>query len=824
MGFRIFLTFLLWVFCQNSFGQNSAKMFQRAEEYSKRLSFAESIVTYESILSNPAKLTETEQQRAKLGLANASYLVKDYAKAEKYYREVLKNFPVLKDGEQVAYKRFAQVLATTRHYEEAGDYWKMFLELDDHAKQNAVFQNLYNKSGQLLRNQNSYEIKYLGINSGFPDFSPLYYQQGLVFVSGRQQTKAIKRFFGWDNSNFLDLYYLDDLKKLEGPDSGSAVLGTGGNNSGNNQRQEYFTNPTVNDSKSIGQDESISSQNYFEPPAIPTVPFSSNLNSKYHEGPAVFYNNVQNIIFTRNEPIKNSLFKKQKNEEITRLKLFSAELQNGKWQNIKELPFMKKDYSYAHPAITPNGRFLFFVSDMPGGFGGTDLYYTEFLEGSWAAPVNAGPKINTSGDEMFPYWDNENNLYFSSDGYPGLGSLDIYTVRFNLETKQPESPVRNLGAPINSQYDDFGIITDKDRTTGFFSSNRKRGGNDDDIYSFRRIGVMYGCKDLVVILKDSSDESNLANFKFSVEDISQKNSLETFTTKAGGLANICIKAEQNFKLRFEKDGYISKEIVYSNIQTPDYFTDTLHVFLNKEIPVQKIEAEKKETAKIVQKWAGNQKNSFRAIITDAEGNPVSNARVRFINKCTGEMQEMMSRKDGTVEFYRDYDCDYELISDKDGFTISRDIIKKIVIAITLGKKKELAIANNLFNTKLYRIGDVIRLQNIYYSSDEYKLNKAAKKDLDNLIEIMKKYPFMAIEITSHTDSRGNAQVNLALSQRRAKEVLDYLTKSIDKSRIRALGKGESEPVNNCSDGVQCTEAEYAKNRRTEFKILQMEKL
>jgi outer membrane protein OmpA-like peptidoglycan-associated protein len=217
-----------------------------------------------------------------------------------------------------------------------------------------------------------------------------------------------------------------------------------------------------------------------------------------------------------------------------------------------------------------------------------------------------------------------------------------------------------------------------------------------------------------------------------------------------------------------------------------------------------------------------QNTTFRVVITDAHGNPVIGAKVRFIDKCTGRVQEMVSRSDGTVEFIRNLECDYELVSMKDDFTISKDIIAKTKKPSGIGNKK---ISDaNLFNTKLYRVGDVIRLQNIYYSAQGYKLNLKAKEELAELVETMKKYPNMAIEIVSHTDTRGSASSNQVLSELRAKEVADFLSKSIGKNRIRFTGKGESQPVNICGEGVQCTESEHARNRRTEFRILQMERI
>lgn len=839
MKFILLLITITILFGNATLGQNAVKTLKRAEDLTKSLSYASAIDSYESLLKRPKELNVQELLRAKIGLAEAYFHTRDNKNAERVYSEALQSLPVLKGDHLNAYKRYAQVLSALGRYSDSKFFWEKYTELEENDKRGAQFSKLYSQMAPLLRNQASYKIEYIGLNSGFPDFSPAYYKNGLVFVSGRKQSKSVKRVFSWDNSNFLDLFYLEDSEILKTEENTSAVLGVGGSNSSvlnssNSQLPlggDYYTPSTANDGRTIGHIGSqniTGSQNFTELPIIPSVSFSKKLNSKYHEGPSVFYDNGNKIIFTRNAPADANFWTKLKGDEVTRLRLFSAEMKGKDWENIRELPFNSNDYSCGHPAITNDGKLMFFVSDKLGGFGGTDIYYSTFTNGAWSSPVNAGPKINTVGDEMFPFLDATGYLYYSTDGLPGLGSLDIFVVKMNLETREVLSPVRNLGAPLNSQYDDFGIITDADRSVGYFSSNRKRGGSDDDIYKFTRLGALFGCRDVTVTVKDATDSKPLGNFRFKYESEDNNGLHENITTNASGVASLCLEADQRFSFMFEKDGYKTNEINFSNFESSDFEPDNITVLMEKEVvvlpePLAAVPASKRE-GRLVQKWSSQQTSTFRAVITDAQGNPIAGARVRFINKCNGEVQEMTSKKDGTVEFVRNLECDYELVSVKDGFTISRDIIERSIKTTTLGRKRETPVSASLFNTKLYKVGDVIRLQNIYYTADGYKLNAAAKKELLSLVETMKKYPNMAIEVVSHTDTRGSALTNQALSEQRSKEVADFLTKLIDKNRIRAVGKGESEPVNNCGDGVQCTESEHARNRRTEFKILQMEKI
>jgi outer membrane protein OmpA-like peptidoglycan-associated protein len=375
------------------------------------------------------------------------------------------------------------------------------------------------------------------------------------------------------------------------------------------------------------------------------------------------------------------------------------------------------------------------------------------------------------------------------------------------------------------------MITDQERSIGYFSSNRKRGGSDDDIYKFVRVGAKYGCRDLIVNVFDKDTKKPLDKMVFEYNLVGLKGNSENATTNAAGNIKLCLEADKEFVFNFSKEGYITQSKNYSNIDASDFEPSTIDVYLKKEIiipqEIAKIESTKKQRELIQKRTTGGNSNIFRGVITGGEaGEPIVAVKVKFINKCTGEIQEMYTKKDGSYEFKRDLECDYELVATKDDFGTSTEIIEKSIRKTLFGKKvKKPTFSLNLFDTKLYKVGDVIKLENIYYESESYKIRENAKKDLDKLVNTLKKYPNMIIEVSSHTDTRGNSLTNLRLSESRAKEVLKYITsRGIDKTRIKAIGKGESEPLNACSDGVQCTEAEHQRNRRTEFKILKIEKL
>jgi len=205
--------------------------------------------------------------------------------------------------------------------------------------------------------------------------------------------------------------------------------------------------------------------------------FYKGLNTKFHEGPLVFYEQDTKMIFTRNNYISKKIGKSQ--DGIIKLKLYQGEQQGGAWTNLNELPFNSDEYSVGHPAITKEGTTLYFASDMPGGLGGTDIYRTTKKDGKWGTPVNLGKTVNGEGNEMFPFVSADGRLYYASNGKGGLGGLDIFQTMYS---DGEIAAIKNLGYPINTNKDDFGIILDDRRKSGYFSSNREGGTGDDDIY------------------------------------------------------------------------------------------------------------------------------------------------------------------------------------------------------------------------------------------------------------------------------------------------------------------------------------------------------
>ena len=208
------------------FAQNTSKVFQKANTQYESLGYAKAIELYESALKKSKGATDDEIVKAKIILALSYRLVKDYANAERVFRDVLSTNPILKNDDIKAYRHFAQVLSSNGKYPEANQYWQKYNELQEQDKRGVEFIKLNSNREALERNAGSYKVEYIGINSTSADFSPVYYKKGLVFVSGRSANAGVRRVFYWDSSSFLDLFFLDDLKVLGSETGGASAIGS----------------------------------------------------------------------------------------------------------------------------------------------------------------------------------------------------------------------------------------------------------------------------------------------------------------------------------------------------------------------------------------------------------------------------------------------------------------------------------------------------------------------------------------------------------------------------------------------------------------------
>ncbi len=647
-----------------------------------------------------------------------------------------------------------------------------------------------------------YQVKNLEeINTNKDEFAPQYFKNDLVFISSREKKVASKRFNRWTNDE-----------------------------------EKSFTEVYRSVRKQLGEVEEYSFK-YGSPKK-----FSKKLSTKFHDGPVCFNADFNEIYFTR------SNMNGKADDGIIRLKVYQSKGPPSKYSDPRSLPVNSDEYSVLHPSLSDDGEMLFFSSDMPGGFGGYDLYVSYLEEGRWSPPVNLGPTINTEGNEVFPYHHHSGTLYFASNGLVGLGGLDIY---YSKENYSAWTDPINLGYPVNTTEDDFGFIINRERTHGYFSSNRDNGKGGDDIYTFTKLSV---------------------TIEISVYDEITKIPIEAADvfTPCSAVQNLLTNQDGKIILELPLDmacDFASEKLGYQ--------PNSVHISTKKKAPGQVLYAKIPLKLECIFIVAGQ--------VTDGHsGNPIDSAKVRLQTYCSGELDEqiVMTDVEGRYEF-RDVreDCDIRVTVEKIGFTKGSATFK------TGTKCGEAAVAEGLIDTSgayvqsipLYCFGEhcengelpppdgvidsvmngdgtitvtyqdgreeIINLDgtvdivnqdgslsnkpmtgateliNIYYDFDDSKIRSEAAPVLDNLVTLLEMYPEMKIKITSHTDARGKKGYNRNLSKRRANSVVQYLTsQGISRSRLKAKGMGEKVMINRCYDGIECTEELHQENRRTEFVI------
>ncbi|MEO6729205.1 MAG: OmpA family protein [Candidatus Dojkabacteria bacterium] len=668
--------------------QYTQKKMDAAVNAYKHLKFVDAIEALKLVLAKSPKNIDAMEM-----MANSYRLTKQYGQALEWYTKLSQQSFTKPDWAL----RYAEALANNKEYEKSEIWYRKYLSIVPSDRRAALFSEAdFDKLGKGV----NWDIRYLSINTPASEYAPMIYKEGMIFSSNRQDKKPVKYVFGWNNTPFTDLYLIKDRKKIKDAEAGvddtdvkaNLALKAGKFNDDN-------TAPTSNDTKILGTYDpkmygAISASDKLNE----VVKLNKNINTRFHEGSSALVSDGS-LMFTRNNFYKSK--SAQSSEGIIKLKLYTAEGYN--WKNIVPFEYNNNEYSVGHPSVSKDGKILIFASDMPGGLGGVDLYFCIRLtnDSPWSRPVNFGSKINTEGDEEFPYLDNYNKLYFSSNGWPGLGGLDVFSVIID-DLKATTTP-ENLGPPLNSPLDDFAVALTND-STGYFSSNRR--GNDD-IYSFKK-------KVFKIILKgrviDGITGAPLPN--------------ATVLLKNGEIENNLIL---NPLAQFEKE--LSKGTGYE-----------LDGLLKDYLPDR------------------------RYIATDG------------IDKDTTIYVELSLKRTSKIQQYVINNC---------------DSLKRV------------------FNTN-----------NIYYDLDKYNIRPDAYENLDQVVELMKKYPAIEVISRSHTDSRASESYNRTLSYNRGESAKRYLiAKGIDKNRISVQYFGKSRLVNRCKDGIACTEEEQQMNRRTEFEVI-----
>lgn len=445
--------------------------------------------------------------------------------------------------------------------------------------------------------------------------------------------------------------------------------------------------------------------------ATPSV-FGAPVNTPYHEASATFSKDFKEMYFVR------CMVDVQASNQYCHV--YYTAYNNEHWSEPVKLSLFADTVNVYDPHLSADGKMLFVAADPNDNFGGTDLYMLTKADSAWNAPVNLGRTINTNGSERYPWLDEKGNLWYSSDGLPGMGGLDVFKA---IRTKSGYANPVNARYPVNSGADDFAYRIDKYKpdnnldtvlSSGYFSSNRKGGKGSDDVYRWEEKWVN------IFVLKGKTVEKNFENpenpdskvlglkpLPKTKVDLKMPNDtvLNSAFSDTAGNFTFRLSAERDYKITGSKNGYFNKTVTVSTKGLRHQ--DSTFIYIYAEVELEKI------------------------------------------------------------------------------FT-----------------QKEIVIPN------------------IYYDYDKATLRPESKLVLDTVFIFFKENPDLTVEIGSHTDSRGSDAYNLKLSQARAQSVVDYfIQKGIPAERLIAKGYGETKLVNNCANGVNCTEEEHQKNRRTTFRVV-----
>jgi outer membrane protein OmpA-like peptidoglycan-associated protein len=781
---------------------------QQADRYFHSQQYARAVHEYRQLLEAPS-LGTLARREILFNLGTAYKELGDTPKAEAVYRQFLEWG---EPGEQypLAYLYFAQVLGYNGKLEEAQRVYARFQQAGS-----GPVKSTSSPAGTraATAGRQSYRLENLSLNTAASEFSPAYFLDGLVYVAGKNAGSTTS-----PGKGLLNLYYLPNRNDLQavslvGPDGKETPLRRYTPATATRLGRDSYTRATANDSPTVGTfgsldfSEGLGFQQQGTQPGI----FSKDLTTRYHEGPVTFSADGSQLIFTRTNTTDQRTLRSS--DRVSRLKLYSAELRDGGWTNVQELPFNSDEYSTGHPTLSRDGKLLYFASDRPGGWGGTDLYVARREGTGWSAPINLGPGINTAKEEMFPFVDENGNLYFASSGRkPGLGGLDLYFVP--LLNGRARGEVEHLEAPLNSPADDFGLITDGNRSKGYLSSNRLRG--NDDIFRFVSTGSLVACRNLTVRVLDESTSAPLDSVLVTFKARGEGRDRQELYTNASGEVSICLDPQNDFLIELSRGGYLSGTLGFSTTGLKDDRPSRLGFSLRRLEPPPAT-----DDLPAMEPPPGTPASEPLAVSTlrgtvngQFNRKPIEGVKITLVNKCDNSIKQTVTGPDGRFEFELTEGCDYDLTASKPLYGTNTNAIRK------LPKKAEPKLVSA--ELKMLKVGDVVMLDNIYYDSGKWDIRPDAARELDKMANTLSKYPTLRFEIGSHTDSQGNAAFNQYLSERRAQSVLSYLaSRGIARSRMTARGYGESTLLNQCRDGVLCTEKEHQRNRRTEFKVLEI---
>lgn len=699
---------------------------EAADKKYKKGNYKGAISIYKKFLSDEENMYNVNAIR---GLAMSYKAIKKFPESEAMFRKL-----IVLDTSFTDLINYSEVLLQNKKYDEAN---KLIAKNNLSVRKDQPVTNIQSVKNieSTIKNLNqivnldtgNVKIASLNLNSKQPDFSAFYFQNGIVFSSARKYSFLSRSFI---NKSF----YASNL---------------------------FFSSSKDNFTK--------------------TEKFARNLRIKGNAGPASYCSKNRTLYYSINPTPSDAI----QNSKSIGIQSAYLNIDNSKWVSTPNFPFNSKEYSCMHPSISVDGNTLYFVSNMPGGYGGMDIYVTTFIDKRWTKPVNLGPNVNTKDDELFPFIDNNSQLYFATKGRGGLGGLDIYVFDVNV----PNTASENLGGPINSTSDDFGFLKSNIADKGYFSSSRGKEYNDFDIYSYSRTKPII--KKISAIAVDQANRKLLPNAILNL-DVLRNNENKTFSSNEGKIEGVEV---------------MIGDVLNLSASAKNYSSNSMQLGVNRVDTAYFVELTKQKTGcKLV--------GDVKSVTTDLN---VANAKIVLRNtKNLSDVMETKSDSSGKFSFTGLLkNTNYEARVSKEGFFSKTNVIT------TGGDCDNTVDLSSTYTINFSLIsGKVSTLENIYFDVNKYVIREDAKSELDKLVSLMHDNPEIVVEISSHTDSRGSDVLNYKLSLNRSQAAINYIvSKGIRSTRLLAKGYGETKLVNNCSNDVICDDIEHQKNRRTEFQVV-----
>lgn len=638
--------------------------------------------------------------------------------AERMYRMFINDRNFLSTQDARIQYNFGLILESNGKYEEARDWFELYSTVrPDDKMVMAKLENLTNIE-QHYQDSSNYQVLDIQINTRYNDTDPVFFQNGIVFVSDRKYgANAINAFN--DSIYYKSLYFseIDNNGMLAEP-----------------------------------------------------VRFYPGLITNAGAGAVTFDPDGKLIYFTRTV---------QQGVNTGNFNLYIGQKadESDSWARIRPFEYnsVSENYSVLHPTIAQNGAMLYFASDMPGGFGGFDLYRCKRNEnGGWQAPENLGDRINTSESELYPYVFQDSVLYFSSRGHRGLGGLDVFEFSMN----NPKSVPVNLGFPINTNKNDFGFTLSPRGHLGYFTSNREDGKGGDDIYMFRRNVYFTGR------ILSQANQQPLANTWVLMTN-TRNNLVNGAKTRENGEFKIQVEIDEVYELTATRPGYANSSLrristygKLENLASQDIVLKPEAIF-----------------------FTGTVKNR-------TSGTPIGNAVITLLDK----------RKEVTYKFNTAPNGEYAIkLAPNTFYSLRADVLGFLPAQVEINTFVQNAgTFEQVFELRAIPFDQLVTLSNTNYSPLKTDVGPINEEELSELALYLLANPHITAEIIVHTDTRGNEGENLRLSQNRSKYLAVRLSQQgIDASRLVAIGKGEAEPVIDCPNENNCTETEHQKNRRVQ---------